>query len=113
MIELPDDETPTKFLATRLAETVASTVELQNPPGQHDDIVAAVGMVTVDLAAKPETGRASISSATHARSPRRLPGKRVTLRRAAQQGPRIPSGAIIMPGTSNSPDAAERRARLR
>ncbi|PPF47052.1 hypothetical protein C5B85_01895 [Pseudoclavibacter sp. AY1F1] len=112
-LELPDDdETRAEFLATRLVETGPSTVKLQNPPGQHDDIVAAVGMVAVDLAAKPETGRASISSATHARIPRRLPtdlGRRVSLplpaqlRRAAQQGPRIPSGAIIMPGTANSP----------
>ncbi len=61
-LELPDDpEVRAEFLATRLVETGPGTVKLQNPPGAHDDIVTAVGMVVVDLADRP-TGGVSTSA---------------------------------------------------
>lgn len=54
-LELPDDEeTRAEFLTTRLVETGPSTIKLANPPGSHDDIVTAVGMVLVDLADRGE-----------------------------------------------------------
>lgn len=61
-LELPDDdEVREEFLAVRLVETGPGTVKLQNPPGSHDDIVVAVGMVVADLNERPLPGRASIS----------------------------------------------------
>lgn len=53
-LELPDDpEVREQFLTARMVETGPSTVKLANPPGTHDDIPTAVGMVAVDLAEHP------------------------------------------------------------
>lgn len=61
-LSLPDDpEVRTEFLSARLIETGPSTVKLQNPPGTHDDIVAAVGMVIADLTDRPEVGPGSVT----------------------------------------------------
>ena len=61
-LSLPDDpEVRTEFLSARLIETGPSTVKLQNPPGTHDDIVAAVGMVIADLTDRPEVGPGSVA----------------------------------------------------
>lgn len=120
-LELPDDdETRAEFLATRLVETGPSTVKLQNPPGQHDDIVAAVGMVAVDLTDQPEAGRGTITVPTGARFTRGLPSNlgarggalplRAQLRQAERNSPRIPGGPIIMPGTANDPGRRSRHA---
>jgi hypothetical protein len=40
-----------------MVETGPRTVKVQNPPGAHDDIVTAVGMVVADLTQRSE-GRA-------------------------------------------------------
>ncbi|WP_133249892.1 hypothetical protein [Brachybacterium endophyticum] len=56
-LSLPDDEeVRSEFVSTRMVETGPGTVKLQNPPGTHDDIVAAVGMVISDLMDQPEPG---------------------------------------------------------
>lgn len=61
-LDLPDDaETRQEFLSVRMVETGPGTVRLQNPPGTHDDIVTAVGMVVVDLVERGDPGRASIT----------------------------------------------------
>lgn len=98
-LSLPDDdETRAEFIATRLVETGPGTVKLQNPPGTHDDIVTAVGMLVTDLTAKPDFGRAWISDPAKLRNTR-LPDvlarvRKTTdptpraLRRAARNGPR-------------------------
>lgn len=114
-LELPDDdETRAEFLATRLVETGPSTVKLQNPPGEHDDIVAAVGMVAVDLTDQPEAGRGTITVPTGARFTCGLPSnlgarggalpRRAQLRKAERTSPRIPGGPILMPGSANDPN---------
>lgn len=64
-LDLPDEEeTRAEFLSTRLVETGPGVVKIQNPPGAHDDIVTAVGMLVVDLTEQPETGRGSITVAS-------------------------------------------------
>lgn len=61
-LELPDDEeTRAEFISTRLIETGPGVIKLQNPRGAHDDIPTAVGMITTDLMAQSEVGRASIT----------------------------------------------------
>ncbi|MBP1325315.1 hypothetical protein JOF28_000547 [Leucobacter exalbidus] len=61
-LELPDDdELRREFLAVRLIETGPGTVKLQNPPGSHDDIVVAVGMVVTDLTQRPALRHGSIT----------------------------------------------------
>lgn len=61
-LSLPDDdEVREEFLTTRLVETGPGTVKLQNPPGNHDDIVVAVGMVVADLTERPALCRGSIT----------------------------------------------------
>ena len=106
-LSLPDDpETRAEFIATRMIETGPGTVKLANPPGQHDDIVTAVGMVVVDLAGRHEPGGGSIrvpSGRTVVRGTldeRPRPGAVQAVRQAEQRGPRgIP--AIVMPGSPN------------
>ncbi|MFE5775122.1 hypothetical protein [Brachybacterium sp. NPDC056505] len=61
-LSLPDDEeVRAEFVSTRMVETGPGTVKLQNPPGSHDDIVAAVGMVISDLMDQPEPGGAMVT----------------------------------------------------
>lgn len=114
-LSLPDDEeTRAEFLATRMVETGPGTVKIQNPPGAHDDIVTAVGMVVADLAERGEPGRGSItvpggriperslSLDGAGRASRDVRSPLQAVRRAEQSGPRgIP--AILMPGTANDP----------
>lgn len=70
-LELPDDEeTRAEFISTRLIETGPGVIKLQNPRGAHDDIPTAVGMITTDLMAQPEVGRASITVPKGRRSKR-------------------------------------------
>lgn len=45
----------------RLVETGPATVKLANPPGAHDDIVTAVGMVVADLAERPDVSGGGIT----------------------------------------------------
>jgi hypothetical protein len=115
-LSLPDDaETRAEFIATRLVETGPGTVKLQNPPGQHDDIVAAVGMLVADLSSRPEAGRVTITVPRGRIGPRalrdgtpRLP-IRSQLRAAQRSGPRGLS-AILLPGLANDPGQVMRGA---
>lgn len=60
-LSLPDDaELREEFLTTRLVETGPGVVKLQNPPGTHDDIVTAVGMVVADIIDKPTSAPGGI-----------------------------------------------------
>lgn len=87
-LELPDDEeTRREFITTRLVETGPGTVKLQNPPGAHDDIVTAVGMVVTDLMARPETGRGSVM----------VPQGRMVKRDLSALGPRAARSAAHPP----------------
>lgn len=98
-LELPDDEeTRREFITTRLVETGPGTVKLQNPPGTHDDIVTAVGMVVTDLMARPETGRGSVI----------VPRGRMVKRDMSALGPRAASGATHARSIGAAP-----RSRLR
>lgn len=110
-LSLPDDpETRAEFIATRMVETGPSTVRLTNPPGAHDDIVAAVGMVVVDLTERPDLGRGSVwvprglipRRAVHDATPT-LPLK-MSLRRAARTRGGHAGAALIIPGSANDPD---------
>lgn len=111
-IELPDDpETREEFTATRLVETGPGTVKIQNPPGAHDDIVVAAGMVLVDLLAEPD-GRGSITAPTGRRPARTIhdarpkPPPRLAARMAARRGPRgVPW--LLVPGSVNAPRPGE------
>lgn len=70
-LELPDDEeTRSQFLTTRLVETGPGVIKLQNPRGTHDDIPTAVGMTVVDLMARPEVGKGSVTVPRGRRSKR-------------------------------------------
>lgn len=110
-LSLPDDdEVRSEFVSTRMVETGPGTVKLQNPPGAHDDLVAAVGMVVTDLADRPDPtgGRITNPSRVTARPVARtlrtgrpaLPVEHA-VRRADRTGPRGIPG-IVMPGTANS-----------
>lgn len=115
-LSLPDDEeVRAEFLATRLVETGPATVKLQNPPGTHDDIVTAVGMIVADLTAQPDYGPASIGR------PDRPTGRGSKIaaalapvapeaRRAARHGPRLPGGALLVPGSANDPSRLRRES---
>lgn len=101
-LELPDDEeTRTEFLSTRLIETGPGTVKLDNPPGTHDDIVTAVGMVLMHLTAKPEYGAGRVSVPTGRVGPRttvttgeaiRRPTGQMATVMARSKGRRMPRG---------------------
>jgi hypothetical protein len=103
-LNLPDDpETRAEFVATRMVGTGSSTVKIQNPPGAHDDIVTAVGMVVSDLTGRPDYGRGMITNAAGPWLATRttqygrptLP-KRLAVRQAARRGPRgLPGGCIV------------------
>jgi hypothetical protein len=111
-LDLPDDaETREEFLSVRMVETGPATVKLQNPPGTHDDIVTAVGMVVVDLVERGDPGRASITVPRGTLPKASLGRTAATMRRstqppfqqviaaAARRGPRIPGGGIVgVPG---------------
>lgn len=108
-LSLPDDEeTRAEFIATRLVETGPGTVKLQNPPGQHDDIVTAVGMLVADLTSRPEIGRGSITvprgrigAVAYRDGVPRLP-IRAQLKAAQRSGPRgVPW--IVMTGSAGYP----------
>ncbi|MGO1837443.1 terminase large subunit domain-containing protein [Agrococcus casei] len=107
-LSLPDDdELRREFLAVRLVETGPGTVKLQNPPGTHDDIVVAVGMVVADLTERPSIRPGSItmpgSSTALGSTPAALAIER---QRAAAQ---IPTGVMARrPGFD--PEGARRIA---
>ena len=84
-------------------------VEMSNPPGTHDDVLTAVGMVLADLTAQPDHGPGAIYSPTVAPPVvRTLHGARPSLptrlavRRAARIGPRGLLG-LFVPGSANDP----------
>jgi hypothetical protein len=91
-LSLPDDEeTRTEFLTTRLIETGPGTVKLDDPPGTHDDIVTAVGMLAVDLLGQPDYGAGSIASPVGKVGPRAT----VTTREAISTNSRGQFASII------------------
>lgn len=114
-LDLPDDdETRTEFTTTRLVEIGPGVVKIQNPPGTHDDIVTAVGMVVADLTERPDVGRGSVTVPT-GRAPIRTlrdarpaaSGRRAVIQ-AARRGPRgLPGGAVQgTPGAYDDPASA-------
>lgn len=110
-LSLPDDpEVRAEFLAVRMVETGPGTVKLQNPPGTHDDIVTAVGMVVADLTSRPDDGPGQITVPRGRRDPVSLaqraaqrPGLSLAqrARAAARAGTYGPGGAILLKGTAN------------
>ena len=72
---------------TRLVETGPGTVKVQHPPGAHDDIVTAVGMVVADLTQLTE-GRGLITSAV---------GRPIGERSIPTPGPRCRGRACLNP----------------
>lgn len=116
-LSLPDEEeTRAEFVATRMIETGPGTVKLQNPPGAHDDIVTAVGMVVADLAQRPEfhggsitvPGRVSRSVTRTTTTEHAALSTPRAVRDAARRGPRG-IAAIVMPGTANDPSRSPTR----
>lgn len=102
-VSLPDDEeVRAEFVSARLVETGPGTVKLQNPPGTHDDIVAAVGMVLADLAERPTMGRGSVMRPGLVADRAEAIRKGAPSRRALGRAPRA-GAAIIVPGTANDP----------
>jgi hypothetical protein len=108
-LNLPDDpETRAEFVATRMVETGPGTMKIQNPPGAHDDIVTAVGMVVADLAGRADYGKGMITSAAGLRLATRttqdgrptLP-KRLTVREAAS-----PCGRQLGAALAGCPEGA-------
>lgn len=108
-LSLPDDEeTRAEFIATRLVETGPGTVKLANPPGQHDDIVTAVGMIVADLTSRPAPGRAMITVPGGRRigdrpsNPSRLELRAERVRRLQA---RRAGNALLVPRSANDPTA--------
>ena len=117
-LSLPDDaEVREEFMSTRMVETGPGTVKLQNPPGTHDDIVTAVGMVITDLMGRPEPGGGmitvprgrvrpvSLAQRTEGRPSLSLAQR---ARAAARAGTYGPGGAILLEGTANDPGKLRR-----
>lgn len=110
-LDLPDDEeTRAEFLTTRMVETGPGTVKIVNPPGTHDDIVTACGMVVADLTDRPDTGAGSITVPS-GRVPSRAvrdgtPGLPLpmALRRARKTRGSHAGRALLIPGSANDPD---------
>jgi len=100
-LDLPDDaETRQEFLSVRMVETGPGTVKLQNPPGTHDDIVTAVGMVVVDLAGRGDPGRASITVPRGTRPNVSLGAAAATLWRGRQPPLQHPRQHVRLTGRS-------------
>lgn len=114
-LSLPDeDEVRAEFVAARLVETGPGTVKLVNPPGAHDDIVVAVGMVVADLTERAEISAGLVSvprgrfSRTTSDARPALP-RRLAVKQLAGKGPRgLPGGAIVVPDSANDPKRARR-----
>ncbi|MFT4226100.1 terminase large subunit domain-containing protein [Micropruina sp.] len=114
-LSVPDDaELRDEFGSVRLVETGPSTVKLSNPAGHHDDVVTAIGMVVATLTARQDVGpggvtnpsqllRGGIGRTLHDATPTSAGATRAALVAAAAKGPRIPGGAVILPGTGNDP----------
>jgi len=61
-VELPDDdELRAEALTVRMVETGPGTVKMSNPPGSHDDVLTAVGMVIADLTERPDAGVVTVT----------------------------------------------------
>lgn len=131
-LDLPDDdELRDEFLATRLVETAPGVVKLQNPPGSHDDIVTAVGMLVAHFADVPEVGGGSITvptgnvqrqltsdrrigsdSTSRGNSPNlMLTGHMRTSQRVGSSPKGLPGGPIVgIPGAYDDPGRSGRRS---
>jgi len=114
-IELPDDDELRAEAATvRMVETGPGTVKMSNPPGTHDDVLTAVGMVVADLTARPDVGGGSVRVPSAARPVARtthdsrpgLPLRAVAMnaeRVARESGRGAGLRALLVPGTANDP----------
>lgn len=89
-----------------MVETGPGIVKIQNPPGAHDDIVTAVGVLVADLAAKPDVRRGriavpqgmTVSLSYSSRTPNLpLPPQLKLTQRAAPAGLRV----ILLPGSTS------------
>ena len=113
-VEIPEDaELVSELQSVRMVETGPGTVKMINPPGTHDDLAVAIGMVIADLTQKAETGIGSITdpgrmgrgpisrdlnpTGAHPSAP-----MADRLRRIAERGPRG-INAIVTPGSANDP----------
>lgn len=111
-VELPDDaELITELSSVRLVETGPGTVKMINPPGTHDDLAVAVGMIIADLTEQPDIGRGSIGLPHLLAAPkinrtnrdgRPSPSARLAAKQARRKGPRGVNW-IPVPGSANDP----------
>lgn len=94
-VELPDDdELQAAATAVRLVEAGPGTVKMSNPPGTHDDVLTAVGMVLADLTASPTTGAARLA---------RRSARRPWSARCATPAPRSRCGSCCGRRTERAP----------
>ncbi|UMG94159.1 hypothetical protein [Nocardioides sp. TF02-7] len=113
-VELPDDdELRAEAMTVRLVETGPGTVKMSNPPGTHDDVLTAVGMVLADLTAQPDSGpgtiwspigRPAVVRTLHDARPT-MPA-RLAVRQAAREQTRAQRRAglgLIVPRSANDP----------
>lgn len=111
-VELPaDPELITELSSVRLVETGPGTVKMINPPGTHDDLAVAVGMIIADLTEQPDVGRGSIGLAHLLARPGinrtntpggPRPSTRLSAKLAQRTGPRGLNW-IRVPGSGNAP----------
>lgn len=118
-LSLPDDEeTRTEFLTTRLIETGPGTVKLDNPPGAHDDIVTAVGMLLVYFTEQPDYGAGSVTlpsgkvgsraTVTTRESISRSPQGRMAAIMAGSRARQMPRGVRAISGVPGAYDDPRR-----
>ena len=78
-----------------MVEIGPGTVKVQNPPGAHDDIVTAVGMVVADLTQRSE-GRGLITSTV---------SRTIEPRSSTDARPTLPSRRSVRWAASDRPGA--------
>ena len=117
-VALPDDAALLDELGTvRLKETTPGVFRMDHDSNRHDDRAVSLGLAALALTERVEhgPGRITVASGTidrdrlgHDRARARiaptpaylLPAQ---LHRAARNGPRLPGGALLMPGSANDP----------
>lgn len=98
-VELRDDpELITELSSVRLVETGPGTVKMINPPGTHDDLAVAVGMIIADLTEQPDVGVGSIGLAPLLAAQPHQPGRS--------------TGTVAPPGCSAGPAQGSARREL-
>lgn len=62
-IELPDDdELRAEAASVRMVEIGSGMVKMSNPPGTHDDVLTAIGMIIADFSQRPDVGFGAMSN---------------------------------------------------